>query len=75
MSDFTVGSVVQLKSGGAKMTIQRFIGNASHPLSMTVDERFQIGGFEIGDPICQWFEGSELKAEAFPRESLKEVLP
>jgi uncharacterized protein YodC (DUF2158 family) len=70
---FKAGDVVMLKSGGPKMTVQRLIGDKSHPMAGTVDEYLKIKGCKEGDPICQWFAGAEMKSDAFKKEMLEMV--
>jgi uncharacterized protein YodC (DUF2158 family) len=54
--DFKVGDVVQLKSGGPKMTIE-YIGN------------YAYSGTEI-KAKCVWFEGTKQKDAVFGLETL-----
>jgi len=54
MSEFTQGTVVQLKSGGPKMTCT----DAPDPTTMD------------GHVRCQWFAGSKLEGGWFPPKSL-----
>lgn len=60
--DLRVGDVVQLKSGGPKMTIKEMgkygMGNTTHI-----------------EAKCAWFDGTKLKEELFEPESLKKVNP
>ncbi len=58
--ELKVGAVVQLKSGGPKMTIQD-IGDYSHP-----------GGTE-NSAKCFWFDGNEQKVEYFDISGLQIV--
>lgn len=53
------GSVVQLKSGGPKMTV--------------VGEE-HILGVETGRVLCEWFEGNKPMSQGFNETSLK-VIP
>jgi uncharacterized protein YodC (DUF2158 family) len=71
MDDLQIGNVVQLKSGGPEMTIQRFIGsdNTNFGLKAT-DEFFKMKGFKDGDLICQWFSDNQVKDGAFLRSSV-----
>jgi uncharacterized protein YodC (DUF2158 family) len=55
MEDFEIGDVVQLRSGGPRMTVHSLVSD--------------------GDVVCQWFEGSEVHEENFPKEALKKVEP
>lgn len=70
--EFKIGDIVQLKAGGPKMTVQRFIGETSEVSLQTAGEFIQkIRGFKDGDVICQWFDGSALQEGVFSKESLK----
>jgi uncharacterized protein YodC (DUF2158 family) len=53
MEDFEIGNVVQLQSGGPKMTVCDLVSDA--------------------DVVCQWFEGSEVHQESFPKDALKKI--
>ena len=71
MEQFITGDIVQLKSGGPKMTIQRVIGTNNSNLGLkATDEYYKIRGFEEGDLICQWFVGNSLKDGTFSAKSL-----
>ena len=60
MHTFETGDVVQLKSGGPKMTVDS--GDALEKLALT------------GNKIhCQWFAGSKLESGWFPKDSLIKV--
>jgi len=65
------GDIVQLKSGGPKMTIQRLIGSENSNLGLkAADEYLKMRGFGEGDVICQWFEGNTLRDGTFKISSL-----
>ena len=65
------GDIVQLKSGGPKMTIQRVIGFDKTNLGLkAADEYLKMRGFTEGDVICQWFEGNTLRDGTFKIASL-----
>ena len=71
MENLQIGVVVQLKSGGPKMTVQRIIGDDSTNIGIkATDEYFKLRGYKDGDVICNWFEGSSLKDGTFKKESL-----
>jgi uncharacterized protein YodC (DUF2158 family) len=57
--EFTIGDVVQLKSGGPKMTIEH-IGNYAYT------------GREI-KAKCVWFEGTKQKNGVFALETLIKI--
>jgi uncharacterized protein YodC (DUF2158 family) len=66
-----VGDIVQLKSGGPKMTVQRIIGSdKSNFGTKAADEFLKMKGFDDGDVICQWFEGNRLNDGTFKAETL-----
>jgi uncharacterized protein YodC (DUF2158 family) len=71
MEEFKIGDIVQLKSGGPKMTVQRVIGSNNNHIGLkATDEFYKIKGFEEGDLICQWFVGNSLKDGTFSAKSL-----
>ena len=59
MADFTVGTLVQLKSGGPVMTVEKVYTAADG------DPRVS----------CQWFDKSKPSSEKFRPEMLKEYNP
>jgi len=76
MKDLKLTDVVQLNSGGPKMSIIRFIGlDKSNFQLKTADEFLKLQGFKEGDVICQWFDGSKLSNGTFKRETLNKVKP
>ena len=71
MDSIKVGDVVQLKSGGPKMTVQRVLGSDQSNLGLKASDEFlKLKGFRDGDVICNWFEASSLKDGTFRVESL-----
>lgn len=71
MNNIQVGDVVQLKSGGPKMTVQRVIGSDQSNLGLKASDEFlKLKGFRDGDVVCNWFEASSLKDGTFKVESL-----
>jgi len=54
---FQIGSIVELKSGGPKMTVAG------------IDTRFTVPKPDVYK--CQWFGGKKLEDGYFPEESLK----
>lgn len=74
MEDLTTHDMVQLKSGGPKMSIIRFIGadKSNFQLRMA-DEFLKLQGFDDGDVLCQWFDGNRLASGTFKRETLMKV--
>lgn len=59
MSQFTVGNIVKLKSGGPEMTVQQ-----EHQ-SLSKRSVFR----------CQWFAGKKLESGDFPPDSLELMKP
>jgi uncharacterized protein YodC (DUF2158 family) len=71
MEILKIGDVVQLRSGGPKMTVQRIIGSDNNNIGLKAgDEFLKLRGFKDGDVICNWFEGSSLRDGTFKIESL-----
>lgn len=69
-----IGDVVQLKSGGPKMTVQRIIGTDNSNIGLKAgDEFLKMRGFKDGDIICHWFEASSLRDGTFKVESLVKI--
>ena len=60
-TDFAVGTIVKLKSGGPDMTVKEHILN----LSKQPTHNFR----------CQWFAGKKLEDGVFPSDSLELVKP
>lgn len=58
-SDLKVGDIVQLKSGGPKMTIREM-------------GKYGMGSTHI-EAKCSWFDGTKLKEELFEPATLKKV--
>jgi uncharacterized protein YodC (DUF2158 family) len=54
--EIQLNDVVQLKSGGPKMTVQRFLGANKGTIANTIDEAIKIQGYKDGDAVCQWFD-------------------
>lgn len=74
MEKLKQGDVVQLNSGGPKMSVVRFIGaDTSNFQLTTVDEVLKMGGFTDGDVVCQWFNANDLATGTFKIETLKIV--
>lgn len=68
----TIGDIVQLKSGGPQMTVQRIIGSGdSNFMIKAADEFLKTQGFTEGDIVCQWFDGNRLESGTFKQNSLK----
>ncbi len=74
MEILQVGDVVQLKSGGPKMTVQRIIGADNSNIGLKAgDEFLKMRGFKEGDVICNWFESNSLQDATFKVESLVKI--
>lgn len=68
------GDIVMLKSGGPKMTIQRFLGDSKEVSTKVQDEALKIiKGNKEGDVVCQWFDGNVSKNDIFPVNSLTKL--
>jgi uncharacterized protein YodC (DUF2158 family) len=72
---FNIGDIVQLKSGGPQMTIQRIIGSGdSNFMIKAADEFLKTQGFSEGDAVCQWFNENKLESGTFKQDSLKNIV-
>ena len=71
--DFKAGMVVQLNSGGEKMTVVGIIGDKENPTNM--DEKYltNIQKQEIGDVLCQWFDKKKLEQAFFKKVMIQEI--
>lgn len=69
-----IGDIVQLKSGGPQMTVQRIVGSDNSNLIVkAADEFMKTQGFKEGDIVCQWFNGNKLESGTFKAEGLTKV--
>jgi uncharacterized protein YodC (DUF2158 family) len=74
MMRFNIGDIVQLKSGGPQMTVQRIIGMSdANFMIRAADEFLKTQGFTEGDVVCQWFNDNRLESGTFKQESLKSI--
>ena len=72
--EYNLGDIVQLKSGGPQMTVQRIIGSDKSNLMIKASDEFmKTQGFKEGDVVCQWFNGNKLESGTFKAESLKKI--
>lgn len=72
---FNIGDIVQLKSGGPQMTVQRIIGSGdSNFMIKAADEFLKTQGFNEGDVVCQWFNDNKLESGTFKQDSLKGLI-
>ncbi len=63
------GDIVQLNSGGTKMTVFSFLKD----LPNEVRENYTHQGFQEEDVVCKWFVGTTLKKDVFHTNVLKQV--
>jgi uncharacterized protein YodC (DUF2158 family) len=70
---FVKGDIVQLKSGGPKMTVKGIVGNSSQALSKLENKAYKIHGIEDGTVICEWFLNNELKFGQFQSEMIVKI--
>jgi len=74
MEGITVGDMVELKSGGPKMTVKRIIGQGLDTWQGKTNEQvLKIQGYKDGDLVCIWFEGNKLHEGVFPLETLQRI--
>ena len=71
--DFIKGDIVELKSGGPKMTIKEIVGDSAKSLSKLEEKAFKIHGIVDGTVVCEWFLNNELKSGQFQPEMIKKV--
>jgi uncharacterized protein YodC (DUF2158 family) len=72
--EYKIGDIVQLKSGGPQMTVQRIVGSDnSNLLIKAADEFMKSQGFREDDIVCQWFNGNKLESGTFKAEGLTKV--
>ncbi len=72
--ELKAGDVVQLKSGGPKMTIKGIIGDEKSPLSTTENTALKMSGqYTDGDIYCQWFLNNKLESAVFKPSMLQKA--
>ncbi len=74
MEVIIIGDLVQLKSGGPRMTVKRIIGQSLDTWQGKTNEQvLKIQGYKDGDMVCIWFEENKLNEGVFPVEALQKV--
>lgn len=73
-----IGDVVKLKSNNILMTVIRLIGDdhdeeGSGNFFKSMDRRFEMQGFNFGDPTCIWFEGNIMQQAVYKTRDLEIV--
>ena len=69
--EFAKGDKVKTKSGSTEMTVVRLVGSEKEDELVFVSMR----GYEFGDVICEWVDGSErVKVDVFKRGALELVV-
>jgi uncharacterized protein YodC (DUF2158 family) len=68
MEAIIIGDLVQLKSGGLRMTVKRIVGQGK-----TNEHVLKIQGYKDGDMVCIWFEENKLNEGIFALETLQKV--
>ncbi|WMS87384.1 DUF2158 domain-containing protein [Pleionea litopenaei] len=63
------GDLVQLSSGGTKMTIFNFVKDLPEEAKV----KYINTGATEEDVVCKWFVGTTLKKEVFKKEMLRSV--
>jgi uncharacterized protein YodC (DUF2158 family) len=65
MNEFAIGDVVQLKSGGPKMTVHRIIGGSDLDVLASA-----FKGADKGDIECKWFDNGRIESAHFKPQML-----
>ena len=65
MKEFMTGDVVQLKSGGPKMTVHKIMGPMESDLLAAA-----FKGADKGDVECKWFENGRIESAFFKPQML-----
>ncbi len=74
MEAIIIGDLVQLKSGGPRMTVKRIVGQGLDTWQGKTNEQvLKIQGYKDGDMVCIWFEENKLNEGIFPLEALQKV--
>ena len=69
-----IGDIVRHKQSMHTMTVMRLLGDEESPSFMTMDRRMERNGFNTGDPMCMWFEGTILKNGVFKSHELDTII-
>ena len=65
MKEIMVGDVVELKSGGPKMTVHKIIGNNDLDILASA-----FKGGDKGDVECKWFDNGRIESAYFKPQML-----
>ncbi|WP_187645129.1 YodC family protein [Cupriavidus campinensis] len=65
---FKEGDVVQLRSGGPKMTVTGVVGQDSRLQTVAA-----VAGYEDGDVSVEYFDGAKLEKKMFKKTSVELV--
>lgn len=68
-----IGDIVQLKSGGPKMTVNGIVGDDQHSLSKSIETALRMRGNADGSIYCSWFLVNKLTSGTFILETLKKI--
>jgi uncharacterized protein YodC (DUF2158 family) len=71
---FNLGEVVQLKSGGPKMTIKGIVGDEKHSLTQMEENALKFSGYVSGSILCVWFLDNKLVSGVFKPEMLNKIV-
>ena len=65
--DYNIGDIVQLKSGGPKMTVEYIFGSN---INKSIELKGKLSGINEGDLLCTWFENNKRLKDWFKKELL-----
>ena len=72
--NFNIGDIVQLKSGGTKMTVKGILGDVNQSLTKMEETALKIRGYQDGSVFCEWFLDNKLTSNVFKPEVLKKII-